>query len=139
MKVVNKTRNTVLSENAGLASSFFTRMIGLMFSKDKDLVIKASREGVLESSIHMMFMRQPIDVIWVDGGRKVVGVEKKVRPHDVRKPDTWKVYKPESRPFTLSNSKKEAPEGLKQATRLILLDDAPLFQYITDTYAEQHG
>jgi len=94
MKVVNKTRNTVLSENAGLASSFFTRMIGLMFSKDKDLVIKASREGVLESSIHMMFMRQPIDVIWVDGGMKVVGVEKKVRPHDVRKPDTWKVYKP---------------------------------------------
>jgi len=94
MRVVNKTRGIVLSKDAGLADSFFTRFKGLMFARRKDLVIKASREGILESSIHMMFMLQQIDVIWVDASMRVVGVERGVMPHDFRKPETWRIHKP---------------------------------------------
>ncbi|MCX6695040.1 MAG: DUF192 domain-containing protein [Candidatus Altiarchaeota archaeon] len=95
MKVLNRGSGILLSGNAKLADSFLDRLIGLMFSKGKDLVIKASREGVMESSIHMMFMLQQIDVVWVDGKMRVAGVRKTVPPCSLFKPGTWKIYFPE--------------------------------------------
>ena len=92
---MNKTRGIVLSENARLADSFGSRLKGLMFSDRRDLVIKAMREGITESSIHMMFMKYPIDVIWADKTMTVVEVMKKIPPHNATKPGTWRVYKPE--------------------------------------------
>ncbi|MFH1402868.1 MAG: DUF192 domain-containing protein [Candidatus Altiarchaeota archaeon] len=94
MRVVNKTRNKVLSEDAGVRESFLGRLTGLMMQDRKDIVIKVPWEGILEASIHMMFMRYGISVIWADSDMKVVDVEKNARPFNPFKPRTWRTYKP---------------------------------------------
>lgn len=67
MIIINETRSTTLSKSAKLAESFFSRLRGLMFTKKpQTLVLVCPRQSVADSSIHMLFMRQAIDVIWLD-------------------------------------------------------------------------
>lgn len=94
MKVYNKTRRLVLSEDACRADSFFERFKGLMFSGPSDMVLVSPRESIRESSIHMFFMRYPIDVLWVDGRGRVVDALEKVAPSSLFKPWTWRIYRP---------------------------------------------
>jgi uncharacterized membrane protein (UPF0127 family) len=65
-----------------------------MFSKPADLVLVSPKDGIEHSSIHMMFMRFPIDVLWLDAGMKVVDVARNVPPFNLLKPDTWRIYRP---------------------------------------------
>lgn len=37
------------------------------------LVFHLEREGIIEGSIHMLFMKMPIDVMWLDAKQGVVG------------------------------------------------------------------
>ena len=64
MKIRNKTRNTLLSDKCVLANTFFKRFKGLMGKKKIEpgyaLVITPC------NSIHMFFMRFPIDAVFVD-------------------------------------------------------------------------
>jgi uncharacterized membrane protein (UPF0127 family) len=65
-----------------------------MFSKPADLVLVSPKDGIEPSSIHMMFMRFPIDVLWLDSGMKVVDVARGVPPFQLFKPGTWRIYRP---------------------------------------------
>jgi uncharacterized membrane protein (UPF0127 family) len=94
MRVLNKTRGKELSSSAGLRDSFLGRLRGLMLQDRKDIVIKVPFEGIMESTIHMVFMRYPIDVVWVNSRMEVVGVRKNVKPLNPFKPGTWKTYSP---------------------------------------------
>jgi uncharacterized protein len=94
VQILNKTRNSIISGEAKAAKSFFSRLRGLMFSMPADLVLVASKEDIEYSSIHMMFMRFPIDVLWLDSGMKVVDVAHGVPPFQLFKPGTWRVYRP---------------------------------------------
>lgn len=91
---MNKTRNKVISENAEFACSLLSRAIGLMLSKRRDLVLVSPREDITSSTIHMLFMLYPIDVIWVDSENRVVDVQRNAQPFNPIKPKTWKTYKP---------------------------------------------
>jgi len=42
----------------------------------------------------MMFMRYPIDVIWLDSGQRVVDIVRQIPPFNPLKPATWKTYRP---------------------------------------------
>ncbi|MBM3309408.1 MAG: hypothetical protein FJY77_04060 [Candidatus Altiarchaeales archaeon] len=95
MQVVNKTRNIVLSRNAGIANTLFGRMRGLMFSGRKDLVLDCGFDDATAAAIHMLFMRFPIDVIWADSKMNVVDLQENVQPFNPLKPSTWRIYKPE--------------------------------------------
>ena len=80
MKITNKTRKTVI-EDAKEARSFLSRMKGLMLTKKpQTLVLVSPEQSITDSSIHMWFMRQPIDVIWLNKEFKVVDIYENAKP-----------------------------------------------------------
>lgn len=87
MKILNLTRNTTISQNTKVASSFLARMVGLLnrdsLSEGEGLVITHCQQ------IHMFCMRFPIDVIFVDKNNVIVGLVKNIRPSAVS-PIFWK-------------------------------------------------
>lgn len=95
MKIVNASDGSIISENAELRKSFFGRFRGLMFSGRKDIVLESMNEDIISSTIHMLFMLYPIDVVWVDPNMKVVDFQKQVMPFNPLKPRTAGTYKPD--------------------------------------------
>ncbi len=79
VSVFNKSQgNTLVAQNVVVVSGFLGRLRGLMFKKEL-----GDGEGLLlerTSSIHMCFMRFPIDVIFLDKDNKVVKVVSGLNP-----------------------------------------------------------
>ncbi len=94
MKVINLSKDFVISESAEFASSFFSRLRGLMLSQKKDIILVSPGEDISSSSIHMCFMRFPIDVIWLNSDKVVVDIKKRVLPFNPFNRKTWRIYKP---------------------------------------------
>ena len=65
-----------------------------MFSDKKDLVLDHGFDDIQSAAIHMIFMKYPIDVVWVDNNMTVVDLEKQVKPFNPVKVETWRIYKP---------------------------------------------
>jgi uncharacterized membrane protein (UPF0127 family) len=78
VRVLNRTRGTVLAERAELADNIWTRFMGLMgrtrLAPDGGLVLKPG------GGIHMFFMRMPLDVIHVDKSDRVTHVLRGIKP-----------------------------------------------------------
>lgn len=78
MQIINKTRNTVLAEEAIVADTPWQRMKGLLGRKDlkkgEALIIKPC------NSIHSCFMRFAIDVIFADSNHKIIGIITHLKP-----------------------------------------------------------
>jgi uncharacterized membrane protein (UPF0127 family) len=70
MKIINVTKNALLAENAIIAGTFSKRIKGLLgekdFKKGQALMITPC------NSIHTLFMRFPIDVLFVDSDNRIV-------------------------------------------------------------------
>ena len=82
MKVVKTLRRSdsgsVVCEHCELAQSFWTKLRGLMGRASLP-----AGEGMLfrpAGSIHMFFMRFPIDVVFCDGDLRVVKVVRDLKP-----------------------------------------------------------
>ena len=77
-RVLNQTKGTVVADRVEIADSFWARLRGLMFRSslghDEGLLIKPS------SSVHTVFMRFPIDVIFIDRANRVVKVAPSLKP-----------------------------------------------------------
>ncbi len=78
VRVSNDTRGTVLAERARWAGNAWQRFVGLMFSD----ALPAGEGLVLEpcGSIHMFFMRYPIDVVFLSREHRVVGLVQAIAP-----------------------------------------------------------
>ena len=78
MIIENVTRGQVLADKAQEAASFLSRGRGLMFSpplpEGGGLVIEPC------NSIHMFFMRYPLDVIFTDKEGRVVFMYRGIKP-----------------------------------------------------------
>ena len=78
MIIKNETRQVVIAEKARRADSFASRGRGLMFTRELPqgggLVIEPC------SSIHMFFMRYPLDVLFLDREGKVVFMYRGIKP-----------------------------------------------------------
>src|SRR5437588_3530553 len=78
MSIVNTTRNTTLADKARRAASFVDRGRGLMLSdplpEGGGLVIEPC------NSVHMFFMRYPLDIVFIDGQGQVVFMYKGIKP-----------------------------------------------------------
>jgi len=78
MRIVNKTKNTVLAVNAVLADTPFTRIKGLLGKKalkeGEALIIKPG------NSIHTFFMYFPIDVLFLDKNNRVIAAIASLKP-----------------------------------------------------------
>ena len=79
--IKNKTQNTIVSTKKEFFANPWTRARGLMF--------RAVRAGVgyvflfdkpTYAAIHMLFVFQPIDVIWLDRDGKVMDMALHVKP-----------------------------------------------------------
>ena len=53
-----------------LCSTFISKLIGLMFSKRKNLLFEFNREDY--HGIHMFFVFYPIRIAWINKNKKVV-------------------------------------------------------------------
>ena len=78
VRVINRTRDSVLAERAELADNYWTRFVGLMgrheLASGGGLVLKPG------GGIHMWFMRIPLDVIHVDKQDRVTHVLRGIKP-----------------------------------------------------------
>lgn len=83
MQVINKSKNTMLGDKISLADDFFSRLFGLIpkrkLAAGEGLIIKPC------SSIHMFFMKFPIDVLFVDDNNEIVYLLENFRPWMVSK------------------------------------------------------
>jgi hypothetical protein len=79
MRILNRSRRTVLAERAEVATSFWSRLKGLMGRQSllpgSGLVIEPN------NSVHTFWMRFPIDVIFVDRAGVVVGLREGMPPN----------------------------------------------------------
>ncbi len=81
MRLINKSKGTVLAENLVVANNFKSRFIGLMGRNQLP-----TGEGLLLTkcnSIHMCFMKFALDIVFIDSSKKVVHLIKGIPP--------WKV------------------------------------------------
>jgi len=74
-----KEDEKILVERAGLANNFFSRLKGLLGTKelpsDQGIILDPCR------SIHTFFMHYNLDVIFIDEYNTVVGCEENLKPH----------------------------------------------------------
>jgi hypothetical protein len=113
MKITNKTRKTVIADNAKEARSFLSRARGLMLARTpQTLVITAPDQSIEETSIHMWFMLFPIDVIWLDSRLKVVDTFKGAKPWSFRifRPELSAKYVVECPVGTITKTKTRAED-----------------------------
>ena len=78
MRIVNKTKNTILAEEVILADAAFKRIKGLLGKKE----LKIGKALVLKpcSSVHTFFMRFPIDVLFVDKDNRIIKIIPSLKP-----------------------------------------------------------
>jgi uncharacterized membrane protein (UPF0127 family) len=78
VRVANLTRGTTVAERCRVATSLRDRTVGLLATPSL-----ASGEGLLierTQSIHMFFMRYPIDVIFTDRDARVTRIVAGLKP-----------------------------------------------------------
>ncbi len=103
MKITNLTRTMLIADHALMADTFVSRLIGLL---DRNS-LKKSEALVLTrcQSIHMLFMRFSIDVIFLNKGKKVVGILENIKPFQFSRIYPSAYYAVECPPGTISSSR----------------------------------
>ena len=78
VRVENVTRSSVVAERCAVARTLGERVVGLLRSPEPSpgggLLIERTQ------SIHMWFMRYPIDVVFVDRNRRVTKTVERLKP-----------------------------------------------------------
>lgn len=88
--VVNESKKVVLAHRARVLRSLIAKMRGLMLRSELPLgegvVIVRGRDSKVWAAIHTLFMRFPIDVLFVDSKGKIVDLVEDLEP--------WRFYIP---------------------------------------------
>jgi uncharacterized membrane protein (UPF0127 family) len=112
MKIINKTRNTVLADKARIADSFLSRLIGLLnrsgLEQGEALVLAPS------NSIHSFFMRFTFDAVFLNRDQRVIAIIPDFKPFR-----TSKLY------FSAVTT-IELPAGTIQASKTQIKDEISL-------------
>lgn len=92
---MNKSNKKTLVRKIEPADSIWKKTRGLMFRKsmpsDLGMLMDFGRDT--KAGIWMLFMRFPIDIIYIDRQNKVVDIKENIRPMSLN-PLTWRVYYP---------------------------------------------
>ena len=78
IEIQNRTRGTTLASKARVAKNFVARGRGLMFTDPM-----SPGEGLIIApcnSIHMFFMRFPLDIVFVDAQNRVLFMYEGIKP-----------------------------------------------------------
>ncbi len=76
MKVINQTRNTILTENIIQPISLLDQTLGLLKHKTPTAMLLKTRFG-----IHTFGMKYPIDIVILDKENKVVVLKENLKPN----------------------------------------------------------
>ena len=113
MPIINLTRETTLATSVQVADTSLKRMQGLLgrtsLSAGEALIIAPCR------SIHMLFMKFAIDVIFIDDKNKVAGLIRRIKPFAFS-PIFWK-----------SACAIELPAGTIERTKTQIGDSIQIF------------
>ena len=75
-----------------------SRQLGLMFQDPlragDAYFFVMDAVGILSTTIHMWFVRAPIDVVWLDGTFGIVDIVQAAPPARLLNPATWRTYGP---------------------------------------------
>ncbi len=87
MKILNTSKASVIADNAKRADTFLSRLVGLLGQEN----LKPSQGLVINrsNSIHMFFMKFPIDAIFVNKENRVIGLVENIKPFQMS-PVYWK-------------------------------------------------
>jgi len=76
--------NVILADKVKCHSDIFSRSKGLRFAKrlkkGQAIILVASEESTMETTIDMFFVFFPIDVLWLNNNKEVVDVKRNVKP-----------------------------------------------------------
>ncbi len=82
VEILNK--NIILASKAKYYDHFLPKLKGLMFTlplrRGHGIVLVASKEGILETMIHMLFVFYPLDIVWLNSDFEVVDLRKMIMP-----------------------------------------------------------
>ncbi len=81
MLIRNATKKKIIANNAKLCNDIFSKLIGLMFSKNNKknaLILKFAEEKII--SLHMFFVFYPIDVIFLNKNKIIVDKKENFKP-----------------------------------------------------------
>jgi uncharacterized protein len=82
--IENTTRKKVICTNKRTLSTIFEKATGLMFSKPiKDIGYVFVFDMPRRIDLHMFFVFFPIDVLFLDAGKKVLEIKEDFRPFSV--------------------------------------------------------
>ncbi|MBI5072259.1 DUF192 domain-containing protein [Candidatus Woesearchaeota archaeon] len=103
MEIENKSKKTILSENALLCPQLWQKARGLMFRSQRDLVFVEKKEKRIP--LHMWFVFYPIDIVYCDAEKRVVEMKENFLP--------WKFYSPHTKAMFVLELKAGAIEKTK--------------------------
>jgi uncharacterized membrane protein (UPF0127 family) len=81
--MIIKKGNKTIAQDAFLIKNFISQMIGLRFSKQKNLIFDFKTEK--KEIIDMFFVFYPIDLIFLDKDKKVIELKRNFRPFRIYK------------------------------------------------------
>ena len=73
-----------------LCKTWFSKVRGLMFSRKKNLMFVFEKEKLIP--LHMWFVFFPIDVLFLDKGKKIVEIKRNLRPFSLYWPKNKAKY-----------------------------------------------
>lgn len=68
----------IMIKDIMICKSWFSKIRGLMFSRKRNLVLVFDKEKRI--GLHMFFVFYPIDVYFLDSGKRVVEIKRNFRP-----------------------------------------------------------
>jgi uncharacterized protein len=75
-----KSDGTVISESVEHADTFLRKLVGVMFRKSLDRALIFDMRYEAYDGIHMLFVRVPIDVLFLDPEKTIVDLKTGLRP-----------------------------------------------------------
>lgn len=109
--IINKTKKTIVSEEAQNCSSLWKKASGLMFLPQKDLLFIEKKERII--SLHMFFVFYPIDVLYLDATKTVVDIKEKFLPFTFYTPKHKAQYVLELKHGTIAASQTKITDSLE--------------------------
>ncbi|MBT4334712.1 DUF192 domain-containing protein [archaeon] len=76
--------NVIIADKALYKKNVLFKVKGLMFSKPlksgEAIILEAKEEGIIETTLHMLFVFYPIDILWLNKKLEIVDIKRKVLP-----------------------------------------------------------
>lgn len=71
----------IIADNAKILRSSFSHALGLMFSKQKNLIFEFKKE--MKNPIHMLFVFYPIDLVFLNKNKRIIELKKSIKPFKI--------------------------------------------------------